>query len=84
MLQCRDCGDSFLKTDLHVFCLSFQGELQLADDGVFLSQGSVQIIFNILLGSLQVFQRVCEMLQFHILLFDDTIKTLQGLKPVQS
>lgn len=33
-----DCGEHYLITDLHVLRLPFKGELQLADDGVFLPQ----------------------------------------------
>lgn len=66
-----------LRTDLHVLCLALQRELQLADDGVLLPQRSVQVVLNILLGPLQVLKGVREMLQLHVFLFDEGVKTLE-------
>lgn len=70
--------ESQLRTDLHVLCLALQRELQLADDGVLLPQRSVQVVLNVLLGPLQVLEGVGKMLQLHVLLFDDGVKTLEG------
>lgn len=67
----------YLSTNIHVLCLALQRKLKLADDGVLLPQRPVQVIFHILLGSVQVFQRVCKVLQLHILLLDQTVKTLK-------
>lgn len=63
---------------LHVLGLALQGQLQLTDDGVLFPAGSVQVVLHILLGTLQVLQGVGQVLQLHVLLLDQRVKTLQG------
>lgn len=47
---------------LHVLGLALQAELQLANDGVLLPAGPVQVVLHVLLGLLQVFQHVHQVL----------------------